>query len=148
MESSNLVTAGIYLFVVMGTIIIFFTMQPLIVKYQSEKITKENNKKTGDNNYTSEQTVIDGAFSMHVEDVFSITGRGTVVTGKVESGTIKVGDEVEISNGTNILKTKVSGIEMLSRSTQIAQTGDNIGLLLSSVNKTQIQRGDTIYAHK
>jgi len=81
-------------------------------------------------------------FRMTIEDVFSISGRGTVVTGKVESGTIKVGDAVEISGGTGSpVKSKVTGIEMFRKITDTAKAGDNIGCLLQGVNPQDVERG-------
>lgn len=82
------------------------------------------------------------AFLMPVEDVFSITGRGTVVTGKIESGKIKVGDEVElIGMGSDAIKTSIAGIEMFRTQLDQAKTGDNVGLMLKAVAKSDIKRG-------
>jgi elongation factor Tu len=83
-----------------------------------------------------------GPFRMTIEDVFSIHGRGTVVTGKVESGTIKVGDTVEITGGTgSSVKSKVTGIEMFRKITDTAKAGDNIGCLLQGVNPQDVEPG-------
>ncbi|HIO72521.1 MAG TPA: elongation factor Tu, partial [Flavobacteriales bacterium] len=84
---------------------------------------------------------IDKAFLMPVEDVFSITGRGTVGTGRIESGIIKVGDEVEmIGMGTN-KKTVVTGVEMFRKLLDEGRAGDNAGLLLRGVDKEELTRG-------
>jgi elongation factor Tu len=84
-------------------------------------------------------------FSMPVEDVFSITGRGTVATGRVEKGTLKVGDEVEIVGMTDVRrKVVVTGIEMFRKLLDFAQTGDNVGLLLRGVQRTEIERGQVL----
>ena len=87
----------------------------------------------------------DKPFSMPVEDVFSITGRGTVATGRVEKGTLKVGDEVEIVGMTDVRrKVVVTGIEMFRKLLDFAQTGDNVGLLLRGVQRTEIERGQVL----
>jgi elongation factor Tu len=84
-------------------------------------------------------------FKMSVEDVFSISGRGTVATGRIDRGVVKVGDEIEIL-GIREGKTKavVTGVEMFNKSMDMAQAGDNVGLLLRGVNKDDIERGQTI----
>jgi len=83
-------------------------------------------------------------FLMPVEDVFTIQGRGTVCTGRVERGTLKVNDEVEIVGIKDTLVTVVTGIEMFKKSLQDARAGDNVGLLLRGIEKTQIERGQVI----
>ncbi|MBO7606673.1 MAG: elongation factor Tu [Paludibacteraceae bacterium] len=85
---------------------------------------------------------IDKPFLMPVEDVFSITGRGTVATGRVETDIIKVGDEVEIIGlGAEKLKSTVTGVEMFRKLLDQGQAGDNVGLLLRGIDKDQIKRG-------
>src|SRR5699024_88628 len=89
----------------------------------------------------------DKPFMMPVEDVFSITGRGTVVTGRVERGQIKVGEEVEIIGmQEESSKTTVTGVEMLRKLLDYAEAGDNIGALLRSVAREDIQRGQVLAA--
>ncbi|MGE5655526.1 MAG: elongation factor Tu [Actinomycetota bacterium] len=83
-------------------------------------------------------------FLMAVEDVFSIAGRGTVATGRIERGTIKVGDVVELVGRTTIRSTTVTGVEMFRRSLDEAIAGDNVGLLLRGVQKQEIERGMVI----
>jgi len=84
-------------------------------------------------------------FLMPVEDVFSITGRGTVATGRVERGTVKVGDEVEIVGiHEETKKSVVTGVEMFRKLLDSAQAGDNIGALLRGVDRTQIERGQVL----
>lgn len=83
-------------------------------------------------------------FMMPVEDVFSITGRGTVATGRVERGTIKVGDEVEIVGIEDTQKTTVTGVEMFRKLLDFAQAGDNIGTLLRGITREHIQRGQVL----
>jgi translation elongation factor EF-Tu-like GTPase len=86
-----------------------------------------------------------GAFELTVEDVFSITGRGTIVTGRVIAGTVAVGDQVLLSRaGTPLLQTEVTGIEMFRKTVTIANAGDNVGLLLRDVERDQVVRGDVL----
>ncbi|OVE76421.1 translation elongation factor Tu [bacterium F11] len=85
-------------------------------------------------------------FLMSVEDVFSITGRGTVATGRVERGKVKIGDAVEIVGLTATRKSVATGIEMFRKLLDEAQAGDNIGVLLRGVEKDQIERGHVISA--
>ena len=81
-------------------------------------------------------------FEMEVEDVFSIMGRGTVVTGNITTGTIKVGDEVLIFN--NGIRTQVTGIEMFRKQCDIAVAGDKVGVLLRGVARDEVSRGYTL----
>lgn len=87
---------------------------------------------------------VDGDFLMPVEDVFSISGRGTVVTGKVERGTIKVGDEVEIVGLKSSKKTTVTGIEMFRKLLDDAKAGDNAGVLLRGTKREEVERGQVL----
>ena len=88
---------------------------------------------------------VDKPFIMPVEDVFSITGRGTVATGRVEAGTIKVSEEVEIVGlSEEIRKVVVTGVEMFRKLLDQAQAGDNIGCLLRGVQRTEIERGQVL----
>jgi len=84
---------------------------------------------------------VDKPFLMSVEDVFSITGRGTVVTGRVDRGLVKVGDEVEIVGFGETRKAVVTGVEMFRKLLDQAQAGDNIGCLLRGIGKTEVERG-------
>ncbi|GMA07355.1 elongation factor Tu [Tetragenococcus halophilus subsp. flandriensis] len=87
----------------------------------------------------------DKPFMMPIEDVFSITGRGTVATGRVERGTIKVGDEVDIIGiHENVKKTTVTGVEMFRKLLDFAEAGDNIGTLLRGVSRDDIERGQVL----
>ncbi len=88
--------------------------------------------------------VLDQAFLMPIEDVFSIEGRGTVVTGRVERGLIKVGEEVEIVGLRDTQKTVVTGVEMFRKLLDQGQAGDNIGCLLRSVKKEDVERGQVL----
>ena len=83
-------------------------------------------------------------FLMPVEDVFTITGRGTVATGRVERGIVKVGDEVELVGLGETKKTTVTGVEMFRKQLDQGQAGDNIGALLRGIDKTEIQRGQVL----
>jgi len=87
---------------------------------------------------------IDKAFLMPVEDVFSITGRGTVGTGRIESGIIKVGDEVEMIGMGTTKKTVVTGVEMFRKLLDEGRAGDNAGLLLRGVDKENLKRGQVV----
>ncbi|MES2986137.1 MAG: elongation factor Tu [Patescibacteria group bacterium] len=86
----------------------------------------------------------DKPFLMPVEDVFSIEGRGTVVTGRIEKGIIKIGEEIEIVGLKDTVKTIVTGVEMFNKSLSEGQAGDNAGLLLRSVKKEDISRGQVL----
>ncbi|MCL2882673.1 MAG: elongation factor Tu [Coriobacteriia bacterium] len=86
----------------------------------------------------------DKPFLMAVEDVFTITGRGTVATGRVERGTIKVNDEVEIVGIRPTAKTVVTGVEMFRKLLDFAQAGDNVGLLLRGTKREEVERGQVI----
>ena len=88
--------------------------------------------------------VLDQAFLMPIEDVFSIEGRGTVVTGRVERGMIKVGEEVEIVGLRDTQKTVVTGVEMFRKLLDHGQAGDNIGCLLRSIKKEDVERGQVL----
>jgi elongation factor Tu len=93
------------------------------------------------------ERVVDKPFMMAVEDVFSITGRGTVATGRVDRGILKVGDEVEIIGLTEERrKVVVTGVEMFRKLLDQAQAGDNIGALLRGVQRTEIERGQVLAA--
>ena len=81
---------------------------------------------------------------MPIEDVFTITGRGTVVTGRVERGQVKVGDEVEIVGIHDTRKTVVTGVEMFRKLLDYAEAGDNIGALLRGIQRTEVERGQVL----
>ena len=87
---------------------------------------------------------IDKPFLMSVEDVFSITGRGTVATGRIERGVVKVGEEVEIVGLTDTRKTVCTGVEMFRKLLDQGQAGDNVGLLLRGVAKDEVERGHVL----
>ena len=89
---------------------------------------------------------VDQPFLMPVEDIFSITGRGTVATGRIERGRVKVGSEVEIVGFGETKKTTVTGVEMFRKLLDEGLAGDNIGALLRGVDKTEIQRGQVLAA--
>ncbi|MCB9790811.1 elongation factor Tu [Candidatus Nomurabacteria bacterium] len=88
---------------------------------------------------------IDQPFLMPIEDVFSIEGRGTVVTGRIERGTIKVGSDVEILGmGRKVQKTAVTGVEMFNKSMDQGEAGDNAGILLRGLKRTDVERGQIL----
>jgi elongation factor Tu len=89
---------------------------------------------------------VDKPFLMAVEDVFSIKGRGTVVTGRIERGVIKVGDEVEILGFTDPKKTTVTGVEMFRKLLDRGEAGDNVGCLLRGIEKDDVERGQVLAA--
>jgi len=90
------------------------------------------------------ERALDKPFIMPVEDVFSIKGRGTVVTGKIEEGIIKVGDEIEIVGIRDTRKSIVTGVEMFHKSLDQGQAGDNAGLLLRGIERTDVERGQVL----
>jgi elongation factor Tu len=87
---------------------------------------------------------LDGAFLMPVEDVFSISGRGTVVTGRIERGIIKVGEEIEIVGLKPTLKTTCTGVEMFRKLLDQGQAGDNVGVLLRGTKREEVERGQVL----
>ena len=87
---------------------------------------------------------IDKPFMMPIEDVFSISGRGTVVTGRVERGQVKVGEEIEIVGFRPTEKKVVTGVEMFRKLLDAGVAGDNIGVLLRGVEKTDVERGQVL----
>jgi len=90
------------------------------------------------------QRPIDQPFLMPIEDVFSISGRGTVVTGRVERGVVKVGEEVEIVGMKPTQKTTVTGVEMFRKLLDQGQAGDNIGALIRGIDRNQVERGQVL----
>jgi len=87
---------------------------------------------------------VDKPFLLPIEDIFSITGRGTVVTGRVERGTVKVGEEVEIVGFGETRRTVVTGVEMFRKILDQAQAGDNVGCLLRGIGKDEVERGQVL----
>ena len=81
---------------------------------------------------------------MPIEDVFSISGRGTVVTGRVEQGVINVGDEIEIVGLRDNQKTTCTGVEMFRKQLEQGQAGDNVGLLIRGIGKEDVERGQVL----
>jgi elongation factor Tu len=90
------------------------------------------------------QRAIDGAFLMPVEDVFSISGRGTVVTGRIERGIVKVGEEIEIVGIKPTVKTICTGVEMFRKLLDQGQAGDNVGILLRGTKREDVERGQVL----
>jgi elongation factor Tu len=97
-----------------------------------------------DNYIPQPQRALDGAFLMPVEDVFSISGRGTVVTGRVERGAIKVGEEIEIVGLKPTQKTVCTGVEMFRKLLDQGQAGDNVGVLLRGTKREEVERGQVL----
>ncbi|MDH6525065.1 elongation factor Tu [Polynucleobacter sphagniphilus] len=90
------------------------------------------------------ELAVDGAFLMPVEDVFSISGRGTVVTGRIERGIVKVGEEIEIVGIKPTLKTTCTGVEMFRKLLDQGQAGDNVGILLRGTKREEVERGQVL----
>jgi len=90
------------------------------------------------------ERAVDGAFLMPVEDVFSISGRGTVVTGRIERGIVKVGEEIEIVGIRDTQKSIVTGVEMFRKLLDQGQAGDNVGCLLRGIDKEAVERGQVL----
>ena len=90
------------------------------------------------------QRAVDGTFLMPIEDVFSISGRGTVVTGRVERGIVKVGDEIEIVGIKPTMKTTCTGVEMFRKLLDQGQAGDNVGVLLRGTKREEVERGQVL----
>jgi len=90
------------------------------------------------------ERAVDGAFLMPVEDVFSISGRGTVVTGRIERGVVKVGDEIEIVGIRDTTKTTCTGVEMFRKLLDQGQAGDNVGVLLRGTKREEVERGQVL----
>jgi elongation factor Tu len=126
-----------------------------------EAITSNPNLKRGDNVWVDKIFALmdavdkyiptperntDKAFLMAVEDVFTITGRGTVATGRIERGTIKIGDSVEIVGIRNTKTTTITGIEMFQKTLESGVAGDNVGILLRGVTRDDIERGMVLAA--
>ena len=90
------------------------------------------------------ERAVDGAFLMPVEDVFSISGRGTVVTGRIERGIVKVGEEIEIVGIKDTQKTTCTGVEMFRKLLDQGQAGDNVGILLRGTKREDVERGQVL----
>jgi elongation factor Tu len=90
------------------------------------------------------QRAVDGAFLMPIEDVFSISGRGTVVTGRIERGIVKVGEEIEIVGIKPTTKTTCTGVEMFRKLLDQGQAGDNVGILLRGTKREEVERGQVL----
>ncbi|MAK56109.1 MAG: elongation factor Tu [Pusillimonas sp.] len=90
------------------------------------------------------ERAVDGAFLMPVEDVFSISGRGTVVTGRIERGVVKVGEEIEIVGIKDTVKTTCTGVEMFRKLLDQGEAGDNVGILLRGTKREDVERGQVL----
>lgn len=118
----------------------------LFGKKSYEEELKENcaeiiEKAEMENRIINYQNGVDAEFQFRIDDVFSITGRGTVVTGRVICGSIQYGDSVMI----NGIETVVLGIESFRKTINVAKAGDSVGIFLKGVTKNQVQRGDLLY---
>ena len=97
-----------------------------------------------DSHIPEPERALDKSFLMPVEDVFSISGRGTVVTGRVERGIVKVGDDIEIVGLTDTVKTTCTGVEMFRKLLDQGQAGDNVGVLLRGTKREEVERGQVL----
>jgi elongation factor Tu len=97
-----------------------------------------------DNYVPMPERALDKPFLMPIEDIFSIQGRGTVVTGRIEKGVVKVGEEVEIVGFRDTRKTVVTGVEMFRKLLDSGMAGDNVGLLLRGIDKEDVERGQVL----
>ena len=97
-----------------------------------------------DNYIPMPERAVDGTFLLPVEDVFSISGRGTVVTGRIERGIVKVGEEIEIVGIKDTVKTTCTGVEMFRKLLDQGQAGDNVGVLLRGTKREDIERGQVL----
>ena len=126
-----------------------------VVRGSALAALEDSNKETGhdaiialmkavDDYIPQPERPLDRPFLMPIEDVFSISGRGTVVTGRVESGIVKVGEEVEIVGIKDTAKTTVTGVEMFRKLLDQGQAGDNIGALIRGVGREEVERGQVL----
>ncbi len=101
----------------------------------------------GSNQDTMNEQVGDGIFSMIIEDIFTITGRGTIVTGRVECGSVAVGENVYLTDTASGAEkiVKVTGVEMFRKTLQVANEGDLVGLLLRGVERNDVHKGDLLH---
>ena len=97
-----------------------------------------------DKNIPLPQRDVDKPFAMPIEDIFSISGRGTVVTGRIERGKVKVGEEMEIVGFRPTVKRVITGIEMFRKLLDEGMAGDNVGLLLRGTEKEEVERGQVV----
>src|SRR5262249_13717186 len=97
-----------------------------------------------DNYIPQPERPVDKPFLMPIEDVFSISGRGTVVTGRVERGIVRVGDEIEIIGLKDTTKTTCTGVEMFRKLLDEGQAGDNVGVLLRGTKREEVERGQVL----
>ena len=103
---------------------------------------------TVDEKIPTPQRAVDKPFLMPIEDVFSISGRGTVVTGRVEQGSIKINDKLEIVGLGETRETVATGLEMFQKTLDVAYAGENVGVLLRGINKDDVERGQVLAAPK
>src|SRR5207248_913158 len=126
-----------------------------VVKGSALAVLEDKNPELGKNSIAELMSAVDSyipqpdrpkdqPFLMPVEDVFSISGRGTVVTGRIERGVIKVGEEVEIGGLKATLKTTVTGVEMFRKLLDQGEAGDNVGCLLRGTKREEVERGQVL----
>ena len=133
--------AGILAVIVVFVLVVFILKKNAISGKNTEDIyEKKNNDKIKQDNFYSS-----GSFELEIEDIFSITGRGTVVTGLIKSGMIKVGDKVFIKKASGeVLEDTVTGIESFRKLQDTGEAGQNVGLLLRKSKRNDLGRGDKV----
>ena len=124
---------------------LFAVLQRLLLEGKPEGVDAISNLMDAiDKDIAEPAREVDKPFLMSVEDVFSITGRGTVATGRIERGVVKVGEEIEIVGMKETVKTTVTGVEMFRKNLDQGMAGDNVGLLLRGVERESIERGQVL----
>lgn len=142
-NNKKLILLSVIIVIVLVVVIVFGISK--LMKKDSPANNNADNQQIKENNDTSLTYDKDGAFLMPIEDVFTITGRGTVVTGKIERGTVKLNDEVEIVGLNGTRKTVIIGIEMFRKPLDYAEAGDNnVGLLLRGITRDDVKRGQVV----
>ena len=118
----------------------FLKRKPMETVSADEQLKTDTERQAAGQTIQSTEIALSGDFMMEVEDVFTITGRGTVVTGRIQSGRIAINESVTIRE-TGIV-TQIAGIEQFRKTLDTAQEGDNVGLLLKNVSRDDIARGN------
>ena len=113
-------------------------------KKERQGMSQSNPNNTYETMMESRNATVSSEFRMTIEDVLSIAGRGTVVTGKVESGSISVGDVVNLMGQSGVRMVTIAGVEMFRKIIDHASAGDNVGLLLKGVERQDCRSGDTL----
>ena len=132
----------LYLFIIIAAVL--YAILLIVKKIQSVPASGSRSRTQQSNLLQKDEEALRMPFKLIVDDVFSIKDRGTVVTGKIESGECKTGDRIQIKMDTQILNSTLSGIEQFAKMTDNARAGDSVGLLLKDITNEQIKRGAVI----